>query len=101
MLVISAKENLHLTVELEGNPHFPSHSADTRAKMSGTLVVLYRKRQVVNWWYYTERDPNEGHTDVAIQREVPLGVPQQRPYAERAIIMSGTSNCTQDLPVHR
>lgn len=36
-------------------------------KMRGTLLVLCRRRHMVNWWYDTKRDPNEWHIGDAIE----------------------------------
>ena len=35
-------------------------------RMTGTLLVLYR-RHMVNLWYYTKRDQNKWHIGAAIQ----------------------------------
>jgi hypothetical protein len=34
-------------------------------RMTGTLLVIYRRRHIVNWWYYTKRDHNEWHIGAA------------------------------------
>jgi hypothetical protein len=39
------------------------HTEGTR--MTGTLLVLYRRRHMINWWYYTKRDHNEWHIGAA------------------------------------
>jgi hypothetical protein len=34
-------------------------------RMTGTLLIIYRRRHMVNWWYYTKRDHNEWHIGAA------------------------------------
>jgi len=46
------------------------HTEGTR--MTGTLLVLYRRRSMVNWWYCTKRDLNEWHIGASIETGISI-----------------------------
>ena len=69
-------------------------------RMTGTLLVLCRRRHMVNWWYDTKRHLNEWYIGDAIETGISSRATAVAMHTE-VIRMRGTlSSCTQQLSVH-